>query len=714
MHGRAHSGPVSRDPNREGGAFRCERDDAVIESLHSLLAATLLALSTPALAVGAELLVPLAAADSLAPDTTARPVRTLAPVEVEAERARLDARRRMPTGAVSELVAGASNRALETVPELLASSVGARVVTYGGLGAFSTISLRGAAPGQVSVFLDGMPLTSAAHGVVDLADLPLGSIDRIEVYRGSAPLAFGPATPGGAVNLVSVETPKVRALKVARGSYDTWTSTGTAGGAHGALAWLANAGYEGSRGDFAYRTDNDTPYNLADDYNATRINDRYDASNALARLGWHRGAVRASLRAEGFHKAQGIPGRGAAQAPNPRLALDRGLLALEAGRAPAPTWPGVTLRLHGQDERSRFRDPEGELHLGRQDGTSHFGDSGGELALATPTRWRWLTADAALSRREENAHALPLTLGQPVPPESRRTTDAADVTLRLHAPAERLVVQAARRWDRQRDRVRATLVGGVPYVADGGRTLNAPQLGARASLPAGLAARANWSKSSRAPEFTELFGDLAIVAPNPKLAPERAESWDVGGGWDGAHGAWSAGATYAHFASHERNLIGYVPAAARTVRATNFSRAEIEGDELEAHAGWRWIAAAGSAAWTSARQTDTGNIWYGRRLPLRPERQAAARVDARVRRWRLSADVLDLGEDFLDPINFQRLPPRTIVGAAIACTVRAVTLTLEYKNLGDARVSDVAGYPIPGRSVFVAAELHGPSSTPRN
>ncbi len=671
----------------------------MIESLLHILLPAALAAAAP---------IAPAAADTAARDTTPRAVRTLPAVRVDAERLRLDARRRMPTAAVSDLAVGADNRALETTAELLESSVGARVVTYGGLGAFSTLSLRGAAPGQVSVYLDGVPLTSAAHGVVDLADLPLSAVDRIEVYRGTAPLGFGAATPGGAVNLVSVDAPNARALRVAYGSFDTWTATGTAGGTRGPLSLLANAGYEGSRGDFRFHSDNDTPFNPGDDYEATRINDRYDASHALARLAW-RGprAWHAALRAEGFHKAQGIHGRGAAQAPNPRLALDRGLLALEAERAPAAAWPGFTLRAHAQDERSAFRDPEGELHLGRQDGASRFGDRGAEAGLATPAAWSRLSGTAGLSLRRETAHPMPPTLGQRTPSESRRETEGAELTLRLHALRERLVLQAGRRWDRQRDRVRATLVGGVPYAADAERTLNAPQLGARIALPRGLEARANWSKTSRAPEFGELFGDLAIVAPNPKLLPERAEGWDAALAWGASGAAWSAGAELGHFASHVRDLIGYQLAAARTVRAVNYSRVEIAGDELVAHARWRWLSASGSAAWTSARQTDAGNIWYGRRLPLHPERQSAARLDARLGAWRLSADVLDLGEDFLDPINFQRLAPRTLVGAAVARTLGALTLTLECKNLGDRRVSDVAGYPIPGRSVFAACELRG-------
>ncbi len=701
--GRGSRRPISRprfrDPRAGAGRFDASAKDAVIE----LLTTTLLKGALAALAAGAPT------------DTLARPVRTLPAIEVTSERVRLDARRRMPTGAVSEVAVGAENRALATAAELLQSTVGARVVTYGGLGAFSTLSLRGAAPGQVSVFLDGVPLTSAAHGVVNLADLPLSAVDRLEVYRGTAPLGFGAATPGGAVNLVSVDAPRVRALSVGAGSFGTTTATATLGGTRGALALLGNAGYEGSDGDYRFWNDNDTPFNPYDDRTSVRINDRYDASHALARLAWRPGPLaHATLRAEGFHKAQGVPGRGAAQAPNPRLRLDRGLLALDAGRAAYGPLPGVTLRAHAQDERSHFRDTEGELHLGRQDATTRFADLGLGASLATPAAWRWLTGEAGLDARDEQARPAPPTLGQPTPARSRRATRSAEVTLQLHAPGERAVLQAARRWDRQQDDLHATLVGGVAYAAAARRTLDAPQLGARVALVRGLEARANWSRSERAPEFEELFGDQAIVAANPKLLPERGENWDAGLGWSAAGPAWSAAADWAHFASHVRDLIGYAPASARTVRATNWSRAEIEGDEVTARLAWRNLSASGSAAWTSARQTDPGNIWYGRRLPLRPERQAAARLDARVGRWRLSADVLDLGEDFLDPINFQRLPPRTLVGAAIARALGAATLTLECKNLGDRRVRDIAGYPLPGRSVFVAVALRDRSdSAPR-
>jgi len=39
---------------------------------------------------------------------------------------------------------------------------------------------------------------------------------------------------------------------------------------------------------------------------------------------------------------------------------------------------------------------------------------------------------------------------------------------------------------------------------------------------------------------------------------------------------------------------------------------------------------------------------------------------------------------------------------------------VEGKNLGDRRLADVAGYPLPGRSVFVSMEVRlGPAGSAR-
>ena len=69
-------------------------------------------------------------------------------VRVERERALSDARRLLPTAFVTDLQSNRSGRAMESLTELLSEGAGVHVEQYGGLGSFSTVSLRGAAPGR--------------------------------------------------------------------------------------------------------------------------------------------------------------------------------------------------------------------------------------------------------------------------------------------------------------------------------------------------------------------------------------------------------------------------------------------------------------------------------------------------------------------------------------------------------------------------------------
>src|SRR5262245_23126458 len=52
---------------------------------------------------------------------------------------------------------------LRTTADLLAGGVGVHVRQFGGLGAFSAVSIRGSAASQVAFYLDGVPLNQAQY-----------------------------------------------------------------------------------------------------------------------------------------------------------------------------------------------------------------------------------------------------------------------------------------------------------------------------------------------------------------------------------------------------------------------------------------------------------------------------------------------------------------------------------------------------------------------
>ena len=668
-----------------------------------------------------------AAADSTAVGTASDSTRAVAPrdsvvmlPEVRVDRPRLlsDARRRLPTAFTTELRTGTSGRAVETLSEVLSEAAGVHVDQYGGLGAFSTVSLRGAAAGQVTVYLDGVPLTSAAHGEVNLADLPITAVERIEVYRGLAPLALGVATPGGAINLVTVSAAGrsgLRELRGARGSFGTWEARGTAGARHGTLSALVHAGYQGSDGDFRFHDDNGTPFTIADDSMSVRLNNRFDAATAIATLAWApRPGLTLLAREDLFRKDQGVPGIGAVAARNARLGLLRSLSHLDLSWAGARAWPTLHARASLDDERTRSRDTKGELGSGRHDTNDRL--SSGELSLGLD--WTapgsWLALETGGMLREEHADLRDDADGQADPPRSRRLTRGAMLAARLRPLGERLTLHAARRWDRIEDRLNSLGIAGRINRTEIARELDAPQLGARLTGPAGLEARANWTRASRAPTFDELFGRAGSIVGSPTLKPERAENWDAGFAWARGFGARTHGsAEWAHFESRAEDLVIY-ERAFQFVRPRNVARAFTHGEELSLTLAAGPLSAAGSFTWQSAIDRSPIPFWNGKRLALRPGRQAFGRLAWHGRRVELGATLQYMSDNFLNPANRERVASRTMAGASIAVMPLGpdFALTVEGKNLGDNRIADVGGYPLPGRSVFVSCGIRGAPAGP--
>ena len=655
-------------------------------------------------------------ADSAAVDTAARAALppdsiavVLPEVRVERERVLRDAQRRAPTAFVTELATGQSNRALESLSDVLAQAAGVHIEQYGGLGAFSTVSLRGAPPGQVSVYLDGAPLTSAAHGVVNLADVPATAIDHVEIYRGFAPVSLGPATPGGAINLVTAPAAGLSELRLARGSYDTWEGRTSAGGARGAFSGLVHGGIQSSDGDFTYLNDHGTPLNLGDDHEQPRTNNQFDAATALGKL---RGAPQANLHAslseDYFQKAQGMPGLGAVPAKNARLAFQRSITQFELGRAARGWTPEATLGASLERERSRFRDDGGplglgELRLGRHDTDDHFGSdrATGEL------RWDELPGALSLSASgnlgEDRAKLQDPEDGYPDPPPSSRRSVGAAGTLDVR-PAPALLLHGACRWDRLDDQLHANGVGRQTIAISRVSWLTSPQLGARVSAPAGFELRANWGRAERPPDFLELFGNQGGITGNPNLVPERAENADAGVNWTRRLAGRAASFQATWFQSRVNDLILYWSNSPNTTRATNVTSAWIRGTEWTASfAPVAHLALSGSATWQSATDTGPVTAWNGKRLPQRPERELYARADWSPGVVSLSADVHAIGDNYRDRYNAQHVPSRTLIGASVSAPMPGgLRATLEGKNLGDERAEDVAGYPLPGMTVFAA------------
>lgn len=110
---------------------------------------------------------------------------------------------------------------VSNVQDVLAKTAGIAVRTMGGLGSTSRVSVRGLEGKRIGIFIDGHPMNDNSD-FIDINDIPVEMIDRIEIYKGVVPARFGGSAVGGAVNIVIKEyPPKYLDLNYSYGSFNT-------------------------------------------------------------------------------------------------------------------------------------------------------------------------------------------------------------------------------------------------------------------------------------------------------------------------------------------------------------------------------------------------------------------------------------------------------------------------------------------------------------
>src|SRR5690606_6166938 len=67
----------------------------------------------------------------------------------------------------------------------------------------SSLSLQGITGQNIKILLDGIPITGRENGNIDLSQLNLDNIERIEIIEGPLSVIYGTDALGGVINLVS-------------------------------------------------------------------------------------------------------------------------------------------------------------------------------------------------------------------------------------------------------------------------------------------------------------------------------------------------------------------------------------------------------------------------------------------------------------------------------------------------------------------------------
>lgn len=627
--------------------------------------------------------------------------------------------------------------ATATVADAAATAPGVQLRSLGGLGAYQSLSIRGAAPGQTAVLVDGVPLARLAEVTTDLGRFALDAFGRVDVYRGAVPLELGGAGVGGAVDLVTRlgrgEHGEIVSASAGLGSYGARHLRVHYGDAYGAaddaraLRSSVTLGYTGATGDYRYFDNHDTPLNPSDDGYATRTNNGFDQIDGAARLGTADATTVGGARVA--YRRQGLPGATSRPTLTARLAtldaIGDAHLARDLGAATTTNLAYVLV------ERQHLDDTMGELGLGdvRRSSTTISGGAATTWSARLGAHRGVLGAELRGDRFRDadDQAATPTVTGTRVGGALLAQVDLA--------PTAGLVITPAVRLDAVRTNPAALTVGPMAFAPVDARTdlVPSPRLAARALLGDDVALKGSAGYYVRLPTLVELFGNRGFILGAPDLRAERGPNADAGIVWSPA-GAVAGGwvdrvlVEADAFATRAKDTISFVTTAGYVTRAANLGRTQTYGAELAASARVaRTLALTASYTRLATTQVSDDVTLDGRALPRAPGHRLYARADVgrRVlaRDARAWVDLAYQSTAYLDPANLARVPGRALVGAGASCELGGgLAVAVAVENLADTRVvnvplvpapsptftttptalADLGGFPLPGRSVYVS------------
>jgi vitamin B12 transporter len=624
-----------------------------------------------------------AAQQQTSPDTT-----TLTPVVITATR--VDVKPVAPLASTT-VISGADLKArgIVSLNDALAGVPGVFAPQSGSYGAQTSLFLRGGESDYTEILVDGVPVNDPG-GAIDLANLTVDNIDRIEIVRGPASVLYGSNAVTGVIQIFTktgtgLGGPGQFSLGVDGGTYGTSNANASYAG--------GDAGLGGSASVSRHRTDG--IYAI----NSSNRNDIYSGQFHLAPDA--KSNVQLMLRDEdaGAH----IPTNsfGAAVDSN-QFHLERRFLASLAGDRRLTNRLTARVQLDASDEHVHSADlpvkPGDECDFCFNSQTGIYRRSGDARLDFAAAPWAQLTGGAtAEQQRARESGANPI----------QRTLHA------YYAQALGNVGKAV------------SYTAGI-RVDDNSQfgTFTTYRLAAGYVITPGTNVHASVGDAFKEPTFDETTSDIAFARGNPALRPERSRSWEAGLDQDVAHGALVLSATY--FAQRFRDMIQYDASSPDTTLPNYFNLAASTSDGLELGArtgAWRGLSLNASYTWQHTKVTDAGvdagpgaTFVDGQRLLRRPTNLANATLSFRPSpRGAVFATATYIGNRVdIDFLNFVRVeaPSYTLYDLAGELTVidsrgatPSLTLTGRIANLFGTRYEPIFGYRGAGTAVDVGARL---------
>ena len=543
------------------------------------------------------------------------------------------------------------------VATLLRSVPGIEVAQSGGLGATSSIFMRGTNSNQTLILLDGVRIDSATLGSTAIEHLMLDSIDRIEIVRGNVSSLYGSEAIGGVIQLFT---------RQGHGAPDFNASAGV--GNEGTQRM--SAGFSGSVNDTSFsvnagrvKTDGVSAMNSQIMTGANPNKNGYDNSTLAAQ-------IRQTLNTDHALTASVFSTRGNISYDNAfGLPTDLNNVVENIDKYSLASDDQINDLWHSQVRLSQGVDNSLTYTNGAQ--TSRYQTrsnqvawqnnlkiaQGQQLSLSVENLNQAVTSDTLFSQTSRNVNSV---LGGYV-----GEYGAQQVQLNL-------------RQDRYSD-------FGIA---------NTGLLGYGMSFADNWRATASVSNAFKAPTFDDMYWPLAFgYQGNPNLKPERSVNKEAG-----IH--YVAGGQRVDVVYFENRISDLIALNAAYTTVTNISQAKINGQELSYAGEFGNTHLRASATFQNPRDAVTGQL-----LPRRAKAFGNFGVNQ-------DFGVLNLGAEVR--YSGVRQDTNQVTSSAVALpSYQLLNLTARYQidkhmnvmgsvgNLFNRSYSEVYGYNTPGRTLFV-------------
>ncbi len=584
----------------------------------------------------------------------------------------------------------------------------------------SNVDIRGygeAAPQNVLFLVDGRRINSIDLSGADLAQIALGAVERIEVYRGPVSVLFGDNAAAGAINIITKRgtgAPQATASTTV-GSYNYFKPEASISGAQGKFSYYVYASDLETSG---YRHNNTF-------YGKDAIsNVSYDATDFLTlrlKAGTHRDTYGQPGALFVRDLRLGIVDRKDSTHPNDTANTEDNFVDLETEIKP---WKDVLVSLGGS-YRNRHTSSYNDFGFGS------FTQLQGQLQTYAFTPKMVVSAPLFNLKSSfvvgTDFYRYPTDVGAsgvfvgPSQTNSRiEKSDFAYYANEKIFPFENFFLEAGYR--KQKSTYDINFVDTVSpllsQMGDARYDKEAYRFSANYSIFDRANVFATYAQGFRFPTTDELVSQGFCVAPgvciptsvNQNLLPQITKEFDVGFRWNPWH---RVGGTVTFFSSRTQDEIYFNPL---TFMNQNYDRTKREGIETGLYINIvKGLNLDLTYSYTEAKFD--GGPFDGNRIPLVPRNKAAAKLSYAWGNWNGNVVAVYTGDRYAisDQTNsHEQLPGYTTFDTSLGYRYNKLTTLLTVRNLFDKNYSEIGAvslfrndiglYPMPGRQFFLRLE----------